>query len=469
MDGRTWRSRCRALGTSGLALLLLTAPVGSAARPVAAAGTPPDRLPACAGTPGAGGQGARWQAVLDEDGVLTGHELWLPGDGRGLDVAFGPRAFSVLLPDGRVLTGERSESQTRLRMLDGQRGCSLWQRTLDRLVYGAEAESPGGTLRLTAIESSGRHRSATLVLSAETGATTAMIDGQCLTECEPNDGTVDPAVLAAVSDPRPVPTFPAGGWPQDASLPFRWHASAEPPDWVKTPVVEAARDAAETSVARSPVVKVGQDTDASVRYTSAFPTFCRYGIACAWRDMPSWWTVFIRPHGTDFSWGRLRWCQKSDADGCFDLRRVMIHELGHIFGLDHPENAGFRLGTWDTVMQPITPARPQASWARHAYGPCDVASLQELYDVPSHASPISRCQDLETRLTWRPASAASVPANGSASWRTCASPTATATAGWVGTSSTDARSSSSTARWAATASGSPSGWSRSPGAAPTSW
>jgi hypothetical protein len=76
----------------------------------------------------------------------------------------------------------------------------------------------------------------------------------------------------------------------------------------------------------------------------------------------------------------------------------MIHELGHIVGLDHPENHGFRLGTDDTVMQAISPARPKGGSSRHAFARCDVASLQRLYDVPDNKTPISRCLDLATKL-----------------------------------------------------------------------
>ena len=51
-----------------------------------------------------------------------------------------------------------------------------------------------------------------------------------------------------------------------------------------------------------------------------------------------------------------------------------------------------------TVMHAITPAKPKASATRHAFGRCDVATLQQLYDVPNRKTLISTCNDMITRL-----------------------------------------------------------------------
>jgi hypothetical protein len=115
--------------------------------------------------------------------------------------------------------------------------------------------------------------------------------------------------------------------------------------------------------------------------------------------MPSFWGVWLRPHGTEYAWGTLRWCQKNGADGCFDLRRIMLHELGHIVGLNHPSSAGFTLGANETVMHAISPAKPKPGSSRHAFGRCDVATLQELYDTPDNKTVISSCNDVATTLT----------------------------------------------------------------------
>jgi hypothetical protein len=226
-----------------------------------------------------------------------------------------------------------------------------------------------------------------------------MIDGECSTTCAPNDGELLPAAFGPVGPARPVPAFAAGGWPLDKGLGFSWQAGEQPPAWARPAITSAAADASETSKARSPQYGYRAGADETVRYTSSFPTFCRFGIACASRNLPAFWAMWLRPHGTDFSWGTLRWCQREDGSGCFDLRRVILHELGHINGLDHPSAEGFRLAANETVMHDITPAKPSAGSTRHAFGRCDVATLQELYDVPSNSTPISSCNDVATELT----------------------------------------------------------------------
>ena len=196
-----------------------------------------------------------------------------------------------------------------------------------------------------------------------------------------------------------MPAFPAGGWPKDTVLPFAWLAGATPPDWAKTPITSGAADASDTTLSRSPRFVHRSGAQDTVRYTPSFPDFCRFGIACASRNMPVSWLVWLRPHGTDFNWGMLRWCQKEDGAGCFDLRRVLIHELGHIAGLDHPSREGFNLAANETVMHAITPAKPSAGSTHHSFGRCDVATLQELYDLPSSSTPVSSCNDVATELT----------------------------------------------------------------------
>ncbi len=47
-------------------------------------------------------------------------------------------------------------------------------------------------------------------------------------------------------------------------------------------------------------------------------------------------------------------------------------------------------------MHAISPAKPQPGSSRHAFGRCDVATLQELYDTPDNRTAISTCNDVAT-------------------------------------------------------------------------
>lgn len=60
-------------------------------------------------------------------------------------------------------------------------------------------------------------------------------------------------------------------------------------------------------------------------------------------------------------------------------------------------------------MHAVTPSRPSPGSGRRAFGRCDVATLQELYDVPTASTPISTCNDVATDLSLS-ASADVVPA-----------------------------------------------------------
>jgi hypothetical protein len=386
----------------GVALAAILMPTTLPPAGVAAAG-PAELipLPDCAVLPASSPDvdiASPWQVVLDDAGVVTGHRMALRRGTNAISLRVGRRGFSVPVSADGLLIGERASNGTSLAMLDTRRGCQRWRRSLDALAYEAETRPDADLLRLDVVDPLTRFFEGQAVLDVDSGATVALIEGECSSACQPNDGDIAPADFQPAGAPRPVPAFTAGGWPRDTTLPFGWLSGAVPPDWARSPVVNGAVDASDTSGSRSPEFVYRGGASDTIRYTPQFPSFCRYGIACASRDMPAAWAVWLRPHGTDFSWGTLRWCQREDSAGCFDLRRVVIHELGHVAGLDHPSSAGFSLGAEETVMHAITPARPSPGSSRHTFGRCDVATLQELYDVPTNDTPISSCNDVPTTL-----------------------------------------------------------------------
>jgi hypothetical protein len=333
------------------------------------------------------------------------------------------------------VTGERDTGGTTVRVLDLEGGCVSRAMRFDSLVYGT-LMAPDGSLHVSTVATSDRRELGVWSVSPTGGEPRLVIgppsariaravpreltlelteDGVratwCDAEgCETGDSAdhrgalmveLPPAPTTAdlpMSDPRPVPIYDR--WGTWTVLDFRFHGTDTSPSWMRDALLAAAEDATDSSKALSPIF-VPVDSGATsgvIRYTPAFPDSCSTAIACA-SHSSSLWTLRMRPQGHDFRWGTLRWCERTDTAGCFDARHVALHEFGHAIGLDHPEDAGFHLPPNATVMHQVTPARPDAGYARHAFGPCDVASLQEQYSVPTMSTLIPTCNDVGTSIS----------------------------------------------------------------------
>lgn len=437
------------LGRVAAALVTLIASLG-AAGPAAAAG-PHDlaSLADCRSRPpvradGAPGPRLHLRDRLDPDGVLTGYDLRIASERL---VRLGAGGFADGPFGSLAVVGERDVAGTRVALVDLRRRCAARRITLDQLVYGSRLDPDGGLhlslvdaadrreLGIWAADASGTGRmrlevappTGSLATARPRSATILWQDGEpvgrwcSLATCEERhiDGhgvriAVDPdsggtgSELPAVA-PRPVPEEAAPRWTRDLLLTYRWHATETPPTWIRAGINAAAADASSTDRSRAPNFAYDAAAPDAIRYTDTFPaTACATSIACASYVIGDSWTVRIRPHGKDFRWGTLRWCQADDRDGCFDIERVMIHELGHIQGIDHPESGGFSLRPFDSVMHSLAPSQPKAGWALHRFGPCDTATLQERYDAPAPTTLISTCNDVTTSLALT-ASQLSVP------------------------------------------------------------
>lgn len=374
----------------------------------------------------------QWSGDVDSGGTIRGHTLRLGGDRSW---RAGPRGFVDGPFRERLVTGERDDGGTTIRVLDLDAGCVSRSLRLDDLAYGSVA-APDGTLYVSTVAAADRRElgvwavpsdggSPRLVIRppagelaravprtldlepTETGvrATWCSRDGCMAAESREDRAALavdlDPGAPAAAAlpmrDPTPVPIYERwGSW---RVLDFRFHSTDTPPSWMRDAVMAAAEDATDTSKSLSPIfIHTDGGSNGTVRYTATFPSGCSTAIACASHDAERW-TLRMRPQGYDFRWGSLRWCERTSGDGCFDAEHVALHEFGHAIGLDHPESDGHHLPANSTVMHQVTPAKPAAGYARHAFGSCDVASLQEQYGLPTMSTTIASCNDVQTTLT----------------------------------------------------------------------
>ena len=85
-------------------------------------------------------------------------------------------------------------------------------------------------------------------------------------------------------------------------------------------------------------------------------------------------------------------------NGCYDAENITLDELGHVLGLDHHVNYADDSDYGDAVVQTYSRTKPKAFWNAHVYGRCDVATLQQVYDVATSSTLYSTCLDVPTTL-----------------------------------------------------------------------
>jgi hypothetical protein len=209
---------------------------------------------------------------------------------------------------------------------------------------------------------------------------------------------VAPATLATSVTP-----FKNAKWQRDQQVNFMWKADAKPPAWMKPAVLDAASDAGSTTKARAANFSLADSAASWIAYTDSVCTDS--AIGCAISSAPSSFTLRLRPQGWSFDWGNLHWCQFYDTpwpDGCFDVEMITLHEFGHVQGLGHIDDApdpGTAADWLDSIMHGVSRAKSKSGWNAHAFGPCDVASLQAAYQPATSSTLISTCHDLATTAT----------------------------------------------------------------------
>ncbi|HSO28811.1 MAG TPA: hypothetical protein VLS28_02840 [Candidatus Sulfomarinibacteraceae bacterium] len=226
------------------------------------------------------------------------------------------------------------------------------------------------------------------------------------------------AVLAIAAMPaaahEPDPVFAGPRWAQDQLLSYTWKTGQVPPTWATGPIDAGAWDANRSRASRAATFVRGTNPTSLIAYGE--PTGCStIGIACFSRmGAPTSFRMWFRAQGYAFDWGKLRWCQAltTIASGCYDLENIALDEFGHVEILDHHANYEGESDYLDAVVQRKSRAYPQAGWDAHAFGRCDVASLQLEYEPFSAAAAYSTCLALATTVTVS-ASATTIPVGGS--------------------------------------------------------
>jgi hypothetical protein len=194
---------------------------------------------------------------------------------------------------------------------------------------------------------------------------------------------------------------PVGGsaLPQSVTLGYGWTAGAVPPASMRTAVNAGAADATGSRRSKAGSFVYDADSGNTVTYGGSSPCVVNW-IACTWRTSTLAFDMWIRENGHRYDWGTLRWCEVAGTtDGCFLAETVALHEFGHVDALAHHVDEDDDSDYLDSVMNPVSRARPKAGWNAEAFAPCDTATLQQLYDVQTWTTPYSTCLDVPTTLT----------------------------------------------------------------------
>ena len=208
------------------------------------------------------------------------------------------------------------------------------------------------------------------------------------------------AVAGSTAGHAPDPFFAGGPFGQNQVLQYRWRGGAEPSSVIKTAISAAAADANASRASKAATFVYNSSGSNPIGY-GVGATCGVNGLACFTRDVPNGFTIWLREQGHVYDWGTLKWCQSysSPPNGCYDAETITLDELGHVEGLDHHVNYADDSDYLDAVVQTYSRTKPYAGWNAHAFGRCDIATLQMFYDMLTTSARYSTCLDLNTVLT----------------------------------------------------------------------
>jgi hypothetical protein len=198
----------------------------------------------------------------------------------------------------------------------------------------------------------------------------------------------------------PDPKLSGGAFGQDQVLRFRWRSGSAPTAAIKAAITSAAAAANASRGSRAATFTYDWAGPNPIGY-GAGATCGVNGLACFTRTAPTSFTLWLREQGHVYDWGTLKWCQaySSAPNGCYDAETITLDELGHVEGLDHHVNYSTDSDYEDAVVQTFSRTKPSTGWNRHSFGRCDVATLQEMYDLTSSTAKYSTCLSLATDLS----------------------------------------------------------------------
>ena len=197
----------------------------------------------------------------------------------------------------------------------------------------------------------------------------------------------------------PDPVFAGGLFAQNADLRFRWGTGGTPPTVMRTAINSAAAGSNASRKSKAPTFTYDTGGRNTVYYGVNVPCGIN-GLACFRRDAPTWFGIWIRENGHRYDWGTLRWCEMTGyPNGCYDAENIVLDELGHVLGLDHHVNYADESDYADAVVQTYAHVKPLVGWNAHVFGRCDVATLQQQYDVATWTTRYSTCLDIGTTTT----------------------------------------------------------------------
>jgi hypothetical protein len=205
--------------------------------------------------------------------------------------------------------------------------------------------------------------------------------------------------VASVAAWSPDPILGGPMFAPNQLVTYRWSTTGTPPVAAQNAINAAASDTVRSSASRAPLLAYYPTASSAVYYGVSVPCGIN-GLACMQRNAPYGFGLWFRENGHWYDWGTLRWCELSGSpDGCFEMENTTINELGHIVDLDHHVNLPDQSDYTDAVVQSGQRTKPRAGWNAHAFGRCDISTLQRLYDVLTPATPYSTCSDIPTALT----------------------------------------------------------------------